>query len=93
MTMLAAGPARATQIMSRLGLRKFPAHRHRFGRAQNDGATDEDQYQRQQDGAERIDMLKRVECDAAHHPGRVVAKVPRGITVGGFVEGDSKDHG
>ncbi len=51
-----------------------------------------EQKQRQQDGAERIDMLQRVEGDPPLRIGRVVAAKPGDETVGGFMEGDGDQH-
>ena len=38
-------------------------------------------------------MFERVQRDAPQHPGGVVAKMPRRIPVGSFVDGDRKKHG
>ena len=50
------------------------------------------QHGRQQQGAERIDMLERIETDAAPLPGGVVAEMVRDKAVGGLMKGDGDDQ-
>ena len=62
---------------------------HRFGESEHHPPAGPNQKERRQkDGAERIDMLERVEGDPAQALCRVVAKPPGDPAVCRFVEGD-----
>ena len=92
-TKLAAGPAAATQIMSRFGLRRLPKLTG-TGLAQpnRNGAPRQQQHARHQHRPDRVDVLQRVQRNAAQHPGRLVAEQAGDIAVGGFMQGDREDH-
>ena len=69
------------------------AHGHRFGVTEHKGAGGgEKQHQGHYDGAHRVDVLERVQCDAPQCGGRVVAEMARRITVRGLMDRDRKQY-
>jgi hypothetical protein len=67
-------------------------HRHRLGVAEQERRVGQQQHARQNQGAERIDVLERVEGDPAALPGGVVAERVRDKTMRRLVEGDGDDQ-
>ena len=72
-------------------------HRHRLRPAEQEAAAarelrQEQQADRDQHRADRIDVLQRIQRDAAQHPGGLVAEDPGDVAVGGFVQRDREDH-
>ena len=66
--------------------------RYRFGVAEQERRARQQHHCRQQDGAERIDVLERVEADAPQFPGGIVTEAVRDKGVGGLMKRDGKDH-
>ena len=94
---LAAGPAPATQNMSRFGLRRLPkftgtGFAHPKMNAGLPNLAQQQQHPRNQDRPDRVDVLYRVRCDSAQHPGRLVTEQLGDVAVRGFVQRDREDH-
>src|SRR5471032_47391 len=53
----------------------------------------QEQQQRQQDGAERIDVLGRVQAQTSRVRGGRVAEILGDVAMGGFVQGNCKKNG
>jgi len=83
--------AAATQIMSRRGFRtRLEIDRNRLGVTEQERRLQKNRSSRpgRQYGAERIDVLERIEADTAQAPGRIVAEQARHKAMGRFMEGD-----
>jgi hypothetical protein len=76
-------PARISQ--------RLEIDRNRLGIAEQERRAQHQKQRRQQYGAERIDVLERIEADTAQAPSRVVAEHERHEAVRGLVEGDRDD--
>ena len=92
--MLVAGPASATHdhIEARM-VEVAEIHRHRLGVAEQERRVREQQHGGQDHGAERVDMLQRVEADAPKLPGGVVTEPVCDKAVRGLMEGDGDQEG
>ena len=76
------------------GMVKVPEiHRDRLGVAEQERGMRQQQHARQNHGAEGIDMLERVEADAAEFPGGIVAEPVCHKGVRGLVKGDRDEEG
>src|SRR6185295_13717215 len=65
---------------------------HRFGIAEQERRVRQQQKPRQQDGAERIDVLERIETDAAEFPGGIVAEAVSHETMRRLMKRDRDDQ-
>ena len=65
--------------------------RHRLGIAEHHGRAHQQEQRRHQDGAEQVDVLQRIEGDAAQAIGGVVAQAVGDEAVRGLVQRDG-DH-
>ena len=65
---------------------------HWFGITEQEWRMQQQQNARQQDRAEWIDVLQRIEADASKPPCGVVAKKMRDEAMRRFMKGDSEDH-
>src|SRR4051812_35636296 len=63
-------------------------NRDRLGPAEQEGSFEQEQKGRDQDCPKRIDMLERVERDAAQPKGGVIPKLPGRVCVRRFMERD-----
>ena len=69
-------------------------HRHRLGRSEHERRMTDDENRRQDDRHHGIDVLQRIQGQAAEHVGRVVTLAVGGFCVGIFVRDDRKQqHG
>ena len=89
--MFDAGAGHAHQDSSRLGvLEVVEVDRHGLGKGEH-RATGCEHEQRQDDGAKRVDMVERVERDAAARASRFVAERPGCGGVRALVDHDAQD--
>ena len=92
--MLMPGPASATQIMSRLGLRRrWNATGTGFAQPNTKGEPSSSSMTRQHEGPERIDVADRVEAHPAEAARRVVAEPVGHPAMRGLVQRDRGHHG
>ncbi len=67
-------------------------HRHRLGISEQERRTSQQQQRGQQNGSEWIDMLERIEADAAQPPSSIVAEQMGYETMGRLVKCDRDHH-
>nr|GEU28413.1 hypothetical protein [Tanacetum cinerariifolium] len=85
------GRSHERHLLARIA-QPFVIDRHRLGIAQR-RQTHQRKAQRQQDGAEQVDMARGIDAQAAHVGGRGVAEIAGHIAVGRLVQGNCKKNG